>query len=256
MADVNRTSVNYGTDTSTNISSTSNTTSSSSTGSPWTIYHIAGAIVTICFVLFLFWYFVIQQPEQIVSTSTNEGVKISTLSNVPLSGSAVPIVAPPVNLLPSQSLPPVNTVYAPGATHGDTQSPTGWVFKLGTYRVLDGDTEWGQGLRTPDGAPTYGILQNITGCMQTTIVNLQIGARYQILGYAASRPLYPVGAQFSISLVGGVTQQLALQTLPTFTFDPFGPVFFTATATTHTLEFHGQSKASDVLIGGLSLNAV
>ena len=66
-----------------------------------------------------------------------------------------------------------------------------------------------------------------------------------------------MGAHFSISLVvGGTTHQLALLTLQTFKFDPFGPVMFTATDVTHTLEFHGQSKATDVLIGGLTVYAV
>jgi hypothetical protein len=84
---------NYGTDTSTSMSmSTGHTSNTSSNGSTWTTYPMT--IITICFMLFLFWYFMIRQPEQIVSVSINEGSNVSTLSNVPLSGSAIPIILP------------------------------------------------------------------------------------------------------------------------------------------------------------------
>ena len=152
----------------------------------------------------------------------------------------------PINVLPSQNNPPINNDFP-----GDARSPVGWTFGICTYRVLDGNIVWSFGLRTPDGAPTYNILQDSNSSMQATLTNLQIGATYQITGYAASRPAWPAGAQFDINLLTTPAQNLATFTLQTFTFDPFGPVGFTATNTTHVLEFHGRS--GDVLIGGISV---
>jgi hypothetical protein len=155
------------------------------------------------------------------------------------------VVSP--NVLPSQSEPPINYVYP-----GDRTSPTGWTFATSsTFRVLDGDIPWGQGLRTPDGAATYNVMQQGASYMQATLTNLQIGATYQIRGYAASRPGYPVGARFDINLLTTPIQILGSFTLQTFTFDPFDPVEFTATAATEVLEFHG--RGGDVLIKVLSV---
>ena len=90
MAAVNPVAVTYGSDASTTNTTSTSTSTSTNNGSPWTVYHITGAIVAICFVLFVCWYFLIRTPEQIAATPTiatiPSTVSVSKLSDIPLSG--------------------------------------------------------------------------------------------------------------------------------------------------------------------------
>lgn len=229
-----------------------------------------GVIAVVCLFMYAIWFFtfrkvaitstpaatIVTAPVSVTSTAPAPAAVVAAPAAVVVAApAAVVVAAPTVNILPSQSQPPINYVFP-----GDPQSPTGWVFFTGgTYRVKDGDIPWGQGLRTPDGAATYNVLQGGTAWMQTTLVNsLIVGKQYQITGYAANRPIgigftcagQLCNASFDISLTG-LPQPLATITLTTFKFDPFGPVLFTATATSHSLTFHG--RGGDVLLGGLAV---
>jgi hypothetical protein len=226
------------------------------------VYIIIGTVVVILICISL-WYILVRKatnttpaPASVVSTLPPTVAPAAAVATPPPTiAPAAAVATPPptsapravVNVLPSQNEPPINYVFP-----GDKTSPIGWKFSTsGTFRVFDGDTVWGRGLRTPDGAATYNVLQLGASYMQATLTNLQIGATYQIRGYAACRPNYPVGSKFDINLLTSPAQILKSITLQTFTFDPFGPVDFVATAATHVLEFHG--RGGDVLLSGLSV---
>jgi hypothetical protein len=189
------------------------------------------------------------EPTSVVTPPATDVTPATPPTAMPRSVSSTTSTS---NLLPSQNNPPMDV----NAPTGDARSPVGWVFsKVGAYRIRDGDNDWG-GLRTPDGAPLYNVLQGDNSYMRVTLTNLQRMGMYRMTGYACSCPKFPVGAKFNF-YIDGVPEPLAQYTMRGHVFTPIGPMDFMANKTSHMFEFRGQSSGDKaVLIGGLSIISI